>query len=100
MKRRNFIHQVILTSGALMAGKQCMNPREDASTTVPKEESQLAAEKIPIPSTNAAYIQEPAREIPVVSTADVVVVGGGPAGVTAAIAASRAGASTLLYFTF
>ena len=79
-----------------MAGKQCMNPREDASTTVPKEESQLAAEKIPIPSTNAAYIQEPAREIPVVSTADVVVVGGGPAGVTAAIAASRAGASTLL----
>jgi hypothetical protein len=96
MKRRNFIHQVILTSGALMAGKQCMNPREDASTTVPKEESQLAAEKIPIPSTNAAYIQEPAREIPVVTTADVVVVGGGPAGVTAAIAASRAGASTLL----
>jgi len=96
MKRRNFIHQVILTSGALMAGKQCMNPREDASTTAPEEESQLAAEKIPIPSTNAAYIQEPAREIPVVSTADVVVVGGGPAGVTAAIAASRAGASTLL----
>ena len=79
-----------------MAGKQCMNPREDASTTAPEEESQLAAGKIPIPSTNAAYIQEPAREIPVVSTADVVVVGGGPAGVTAAIAASRAGASTLL----
>jgi hypothetical protein len=96
MKRRNFIHQVILTSGALMAGKQCMNPREDASTTAPEEESQLAAGKIPIPSTNASYIQEPAREIPVVSTADVVVVGGGPAGVTAAIAASRAGASTLL----
>jgi hypothetical protein len=41
-------------------------------------------------------LMEPEREVPVVSTADVVVCGGGPAGVTAAIAAARAGANTQL----
>jgi hypothetical protein len=41
-------------------------------------------------------IQEAAREIPVVDQADVVVVGGGPAGMIAAIAAARNGASALL----
>jgi len=39
---------------------------------------------------------EPARDIPVAHSADVVVAGGGPGGVSAAIAAARAGAHTLL----
>ena len=41
-------------------------------------------------------VEEPARKIPVVARADVLVVGAGPAGVAAAIAAARAGSSTIL----
>ncbi|HLJ61787.1 MAG TPA: FAD-dependent oxidoreductase [bacterium] len=41
-------------------------------------------------------VHEPAQDVPVVAEADVVVVGGGPAGLAAAVAAGRAGARTLL----
>jgi hypothetical protein len=41
-------------------------------------------------------ILEPSREIPVIAEPEVVVVGGGPAGYVAAIAAARNGANTLL----
>ena len=44
--------------------------------------------------------REPARDIPITRTADVIVVGGGPAGLAAAIAAARSGASTLLIEQF
>jgi 2-polyprenyl-6-methoxyphenol hydroxylase-like FAD-dependent oxidoreductase len=43
-----------------------------------------------------AKIMEPAREINVCREADVVVVGGGPAGIGAAVAAARSGAKTAL----
>ena len=42
------------------------------------------------------YVKEPARRIPVVDSADVVVVGGGPAGFAAATAAAREGCDVLL----
>lgn len=41
-------------------------------------------------------IQEPGGAVPIVSRADVVVIGGGPAGFSAAIAAARNGASVCL----
>lgn len=46
--------------------------------------------------THPSTIVEAAREAPVVAHSDVVVVGGGPAGVAAAVAAARNGASVTL----
>jgi hypothetical protein len=41
-------------------------------------------------------VLEPSRRVPVLATGDVVVLGGGPAGITAAAAAAQQGARTLL----
>lgn len=41
-------------------------------------------------------VREPARDVPVIAEPEVLVVGGGPAGLAAACAASRAGARVLL----
>lgn len=43
-----------------------------------------------------AVIEEPARAVPVLSAHDVVVLGGGPAGLAAAVSAARGGADVLL----
>jgi ribulose 1,5-bisphosphate synthetase/thiazole synthase len=51
-------------------------------------------------STTRSKITEPARDIDVVHETEVLVVGGGPSGLAAALAASRAGAQTTLVERF
>ena len=52
----------------------------------------------PLPGRDpmTTVVAEPARNTPVYGEFDVVVIGGGPAGITAAAAAARAGRTTLL----
>src|SRR4030088_3548348 len=47
----------------------------------------------PVPTTT---IEEPARRVPLYGEYEVAVLGGGPAGIAAAVAAARAGRRTLL----
>jgi hypothetical protein len=58
-------------------------------------ETKEAAQGAAMPATVEMH-QEAAREVPIVERCDVLVCGGGPAGVAAALAAARAGANTHL----
>ena len=90
MKRRNFLGRLTLSTGAMLLGSQCQQKADPLKNQVPDPtETQLSPGDL-------GSIIEPQREIPVVDIADVLVVGGGPAGVAAAIAASRTGARTIL----
>ena len=89
MERRNFITRMILAGGAVGLGVSCgrkITPQEIAESTNNSTVTQGAGN----------FITEPARQIPVLAETDVLVIGGGPAGVAAAIAASRTGAETYL----
>jgi len=51
---------------------------------------------LPEPPRSSRTVREPARDIPVIAETDVAVLGGGPAGVCAAVAAARAGARVVI----
>jgi hypothetical protein len=89
MKRRRFLGNVALSAGSLALGASCA-PKPDTPSTSPDGNAEE------VQSNAGLSITEPARQIPVLAETDVLVVGGGPAGTAAAIAASRTGADTCL----
>lgn len=89
MKRRDFVTNLIITGSAITLGASC---KQQAVPDRPLNGDTLAGQEV----ASAKLVTEPARQIPVLAETDVLVIGGGPAGTAAAIAASRTGAQTCL----
>ena len=83
MDRRKFLKASMLGVGATMLGV----PEIVAKEAPRRDQVRLEAN---------GWLKQPAREIPVVAEADVVVLGGGPAGVAAAVNAARTGVKVIL----
>lgn len=88
MNRRNFVTQVLLTGSMLGMGIGCSRKTESSL------KDEITGERTA--PWGPDMITEPARQVRVLAHTDVLVIGGGPAGTAAAIAASRAGAETYL----
>lgn len=82
MKRRDFLKTSALGTAALTFGG-----------AIPSEAKTVESAT---PLAGRGFVKEPARKIAVVDSADVVVVGGGPAGFAAALSAARQGCDALI----
>lgn len=80
---------MLLTSGSLILGAGCGRKIESIPTETDAGSDTVVSE-------GGKTILEPAKKIPILAETDVLVIGGGPAGTAAAIAASRTGAETYL----
>ncbi len=102
MNRRHWLRMMGVSGMA--AGLGTVGLRRATAAEVPAPsgfQSSILAEREVLanrasPSLVDGKVIQPRRELPVLHTADVLVVGGGPAGICAAIAAKRAGADVTL----
>lgn len=105
MNRRDWIRAVTASSAAAGLGMAAATTASTASAQTPGESSGFQSSVIRpnevmspqhCPSVVDGRVLQPARELPVLHATDVLVVGGGPAGICAALAAKRAGASVTI----
>lgn len=87
MNRREFLKKSLIGGGVATLS---VNP--SVAKLVKETDARLSQAE----SSSEAYVTEPARRIGVLTSCDVLVVGGGPAGVAAAVCAAREGAKTVL----
>lgn len=80
MKRRKFIQEGLLLAGALTLGHPTVQGKTKKKTA----------------TLHKDCVEEPARQVPILLESDVLVVGGGPSGVAAALSAARMGMKTCL----
>ena len=102
MNRRDWLRRLTTTGVAAGLGScaarsvAAQDPGESSgfqSSVINSEEVQANRAS---PSLDKGRVIQPARELPILHSTDVLVVGGGPAGICAAIAAKRAGADVML----
>ncbi|MCL4203843.1 MAG: FAD-dependent oxidoreductase [Pirellulaceae bacterium] len=98
MSRRDWLR--ILGSSGLAAGVGSLAGRNAGAQESGFQSSIIASNKIQENRANPTIVDgrviQPQRELPVLHSTDVLVIGGGSAGVCAAIAAKRAGADVCL----
>ena len=99
LSRRDVLR--LIGASALATGIGALTAANDALADDPSKAPATRAkagsgQNHPPAALAGGKVIQPQRELPVVGQTDVLVVGGGPAGVSAAIAASRAGADVTL----
>ena len=84
MDRRHFLKRSVVSAAGI------------ATTGVVATEASAKTVKVKTRLEYGQTIKEPSRRIPVVDSADLIVVGGGPAGFAASVAAARQGLDVIM----